>query len=118
MCVSHKYSTPKPPVGFVTDQEIRTHMLGLNIDLNVIATLIPAWRKMNKAFRIPAAHRQVVTKADEFAFNDPGANPRLQAETKVERDIMAAPVLGHRRDSRMADRNSNSTHDETRAAME
>lgn len=45
-------------------QEIRTHLLKRNIEPNAVAVLIPAWRKMNKAFRIPAAHRQIVTKSD------------------------------------------------------
>lgn len=45
-------------------QKVRTHLLELNIDLPAVAALVPAWRKMNKAFRIPAAHRQVVTKVD------------------------------------------------------
>jgi len=45
-------------------RDVQTHMLSADIDPTAVAGLIPAWRRMNTAFRVPAAHRQVITRAD------------------------------------------------------
>jgi hypothetical protein len=50
--------------GGVLQRDVRSHLLGCTIDIDAVAALLPAWRRMNSAFRIPAAHRQVLTKSD------------------------------------------------------
>lgn len=50
--------------GGVVPRDLATHMRALAIDLGAVASLLPTWRRMNTSFRVPAAHRQVLTKSD------------------------------------------------------
>jgi len=34
------------------------------VDLNEVLKLIPLWRRLNIRYRVPAAHREVLSKAD------------------------------------------------------
>ena len=43
--------------------DIRSYLLVRGIDYNDLSTLLPLWRKLNREFRVPAAHRQVISKA-------------------------------------------------------
>lgn len=43
---------------------IRNHFQRLRLDLQEIENLVPAWRRLNRNFRVPAAHRHVLTKVD------------------------------------------------------
>ncbi|APE16754.1 hypothetical protein BOH72_17415 [Mycobacterium sp. WY10] len=43
---------------------IRNHLQQLQVDLQEIEHLVPTWRRLNRSFRVPAAHRKVLTKAD------------------------------------------------------
>lgn len=42
--------------------QLRKHLVTAGRDQSKISNLIPAWRELNKKFRIPAAHRQLVTQ--------------------------------------------------------
>ena len=50
--------------GGALQRDIEAHMRTSRLDTAAIGALMPAWRRMNKAFRVPAAHRQVLTKSD------------------------------------------------------
>lgn len=41
---------------------LREHLVAAGKDQSKISNLIPAWRELNKKFRIPAAHRQLVAQ--------------------------------------------------------
>jgi hypothetical protein len=44
-------------------RDIKTHLESEGIDANSVLSLIEPWRKLNTDYRVPAAHRQVLTKA-------------------------------------------------------
>ena len=50
--------------GGALQRDIESHMRELGLDMAATGALLPSWRRMNKAFRVPAAHRQVLTKSD------------------------------------------------------
>ncbi|WP_207767358.1 hypothetical protein, partial [Mycolicibacterium agri] len=45
-------------------RDIRTHFEQLQLNVSRVEDLIPTWRRLNRTFRVPAAHRKVLTKAD------------------------------------------------------
>lgn len=45
-------------------RDIASTMRTAGIDVGAVAALMGFWRRMNTAFRVPAAHRQVLTKSD------------------------------------------------------
>lgn len=45
-------------------RDIDQHMQALGLDLAAVTALMPTWRRMNTSFRVPAAHRHVLTKSD------------------------------------------------------
>jgi hypothetical protein len=44
--------------------EIKAHLIASGIELNNVVDLLQPWRSLNRCFRIPAAHREVLTKLD------------------------------------------------------
>jgi hypothetical protein len=45
-------------------QDIRAHLVSSGVDLNEVLNLIPLWRRLNIRYRVPAAHREVLSKVD------------------------------------------------------
>ncbi|MGW0793128.1 hypothetical protein [Streptomyces sp. NPDC002692] len=45
-------------------QEVRHRMQSLQMDLAQVHSLIPAWRRLNVNYRVPAAHRKVLAKSE------------------------------------------------------
>ena len=45
-------------------RELAQHMRMAAIELSTVSALLPVWRRMNASFRVPAAHRQVLTKTE------------------------------------------------------
>lgn len=43
---------------------IRRQLTSAGVKLDTVIELMPLWRRLNSKYRIPAAHRQVLTKAD------------------------------------------------------
>lgn len=50
--------------GGALHRDIGSHLSGEGLDLSAVGALMPSWRRMNRTFRVPAAHRQVLTKSD------------------------------------------------------
>lgn len=50
--------------GGALHREIRAYLVGRNVQLEGVLKLMPRWRRMNVNYRIPAAHRQLLTKSD------------------------------------------------------
>jgi hypothetical protein len=45
-------------------QDIRAHVASRGVDLDSVSRLIPLWRRLNTRYRVSAAHREVLSKAD------------------------------------------------------
>lgn len=45
-------------------RDIRGHLASRGVDFDRVLMLIPLWRRLNIRYRVPAAHRQVLSKAD------------------------------------------------------
>lgn len=50
--------------GGAIPHDIASTMQSIGMNASAVATLVSSWRRMNTAFRVPAAHRQVLTKSD------------------------------------------------------
>ncbi|MFI9265769.1 hypothetical protein ACIG5C_15535 [Streptomyces werraensis] len=45
-------------------REVRQHMQSLQLDLAQVQALVPVWRRLNRNFRVPAAHRKVLNQSE------------------------------------------------------